>query len=101
MWTAIINREDLLELLTPNFRYRGIVSAGATDDLPQLPQKNLIIALWTLNPYETRILPSLLIIADGTSREFFAWTSTYIRELVPFTSFIRVVERSIAVDYFP
>jgi hypothetical protein len=43
----------------------------------------------------------MFVVEEGAAKEFLAWTSTYVRDLRPFTSFCRVVERPVATVYLP
>jgi hypothetical protein len=51
-----------------------------------------LLLIWN-DEWQTKIpLPSIICTPNGKSKEFLAWTSTYIKHLRPFTAFSRVMD---------
>src|SRR4051794_23734945 len=101
MWASVLNRREVLDILSPGKGTRGGIDARKVDDLPRSTKPEDVVAVWPTDPANGHLLPAMFVINDGDSREFLAWVSTYVRELLPFTSFCRVVERTVVKPYFP
>lgn len=98
MWFLRVSRQGFIDILSRNrqrsFRYERI------NTLPQhQPAPDEIFAIWQVNPDNTTILPSLVIIPSGQTTNFIAWTSTYFPNFRPITAYVRVVDWDLAYKF--
>jgi hypothetical protein len=101
MWATVLSRRETQDLITSGKAGRGSINVKEVAELPRLNRPDDVVAVWPVHPDIARPLPSIFIVEDSGAKEFLAWTSTYVRDLLPFTSFCRVVERPIATVYLP
>ena len=52
-----------------------------------------LMLIWPAEQSTSQGLPSVIVVEDGTEREFLAWAATYLSDFRPFTSYFRVLER--------
>lgn len=65
----------------------------ASDFFPvDLIPENDLYLIWELEPKNKRILPNIIVVADGHLRDFLAWAITYFPIYRPFTAYCRVLE---------
>lgn len=92
MWILDSNRRNLTEILLGN----GIVTYSDCRFSEHFPVQTLsgdnVYLVWDSSPKEKPIPPCIVVVAEGHSRDFLAWTSTYFPSYRPFTAFFRVVE---------
>jgi hypothetical protein len=97
MFVAKGDRKLLLDYLGS-----GVSFSGSKSALPAVPpSEDSFYLLWESQlDVENRTLPSFLVLQDGQARDFLAWASTFIGTIKPFTSFVRVLEWSVAQAVF-
>jgi len=54
-----------------------------------------ILLVWQRSPTDTFALPRAAIVAEGSTKDFLAWVSTYFRHIRPFTAHCRVLTPSL------
>ncbi len=94
MWVLHSDRKILTDILLDNSIPSSLEYKDA-DNLPniQIDGDNLYL-IWKDDPRETQVLPSVIIVANGHLRDFFAWVLTYFPNYRPFSAFFRVFEYS-------
>lgn len=95
MWVLEANRQTLVDLLAGNAReifYR----AFHQDQVMVKPlSKDDVCLLWESDPREPPLLPAVIVLANGRTRDFLAWAITYLTSYRPFTAFFKVMEHNV------
>jgi hypothetical protein len=84
------NKETILDL----FQVRQSSDALSTQDIAYTPivYGEDLILIWKESDYRNQLFPVYICTANGKSKEFLAWSSTYLKQLKPLTAFTRVIE---------
>ena len=98
MWFLKTSKDGFIELLSTinrkSFQYIKL------DSLPlDPPEQNELYAIWELDPFKVKSLPSMIITPSGQLIDFLAWTSTYFPSYRPLTAYIRVVDWDTANEF--
>ncbi|MEN8136227.1 MAG: hypothetical protein ABFS18_11930 [Thermodesulfobacteriota bacterium] len=100
MWSIYIKREQLLDTL--QLAISGEITGAKQIRTPQEISINItagLCLLWKTSP-RTDLSPPLIVVADGTKRDFLAWLATYYPPLRPITRDCRVLEYTNLVRVF-
>lgn len=92
-YVHFVNRSALGTILT-----HGITRAGPPQPFENLTSEDFQISDQQVALVWPRALsgiefPELIVVNDGTVRDFLAWSNTYLTQLKPITSHLRVVEK--------
>ena len=94
MWISFANKKALLDLISTKDPFRTLnIKAEKQLNKSLLSPEELLFA-WQEKPIEGTFLPEMILVAPGKTREFLAWTSTYLPLLSPFTAFCHVLDSS-------
>ncbi|HMP05211.1 MAG TPA: hypothetical protein PJ982_02585, partial [Lacipirellulaceae bacterium] len=86
MWIQHASRSELLDFVQGDNGAFG--QAQEIEYTPSL--RGELLFAWTNDPKWTRELPNLIVVDDDL-HQFFAWTSTYLKNAKPLTALSRVV----------
>jgi hypothetical protein len=100
MWISQVTRAEFLgavqaerQLVAPED-----LSVERMSEVPRLRAE--LVLVWKADPRERPALPSLVVLPEGGTHDFLAWTSSYLSEYRPLTAQIRVLERQETDRYF-
>ncbi len=103
IWTCVISREVFISLLKAERLLEDFhlpkLAASEGRDLPPLAKLDLLLA-WRDDPNSHSRLPDLIVLPNGETDDFLAWTSTYLGDYRPLTAQIRVLSKREAMHYF-
>lgn len=89
-----VDRRDFGDLISEENILRLSIETASEIDLIRSPLKDEVIAVWSLNPKETRQLPEVLICKDGTQSDWAAWITTFAAKIRPFSAYMRLMAHS-------
>jgi hypothetical protein len=94
MWISFANKKALLDLISTKDPFRTLnIRTEKRLNKSLLSSEELLFA-WREKPTEGTFLPEMILVAPGKTKEFLAWTSTYLPLLSPFTAFCHVLDSS-------
>lgn len=92
----VVTRRSLLDLLQSEIG-SGAASAEASDrPLPFEVDSEFVTVLWRDDQRETEGIPDVVLVERERQQDFFAWITTFVPFLRPFTAYCRVVEPEVA-----
>lgn len=93
MWCSCFDRRRFVDFVANKVPV-PINEVTMTRDFSQAPVGEDIALYWFRNPSRLFELPNLIVVAEETISDFFAWISTYFRHLRPFSAHCRVITPS-------
>ena len=88
-----VQRREFLELLQSAERQIPSLTNREQTLFSDNHRWDELMLIWPPEQSTGQGLPSVIVVDDGTEREFLAWAATYLSDFRPFTSYFRVLER--------
>ncbi|HLH16251.1 MAG TPA: hypothetical protein VKX45_03480 [Bryobacteraceae bacterium] len=100
MWISQATRTEFLGIVQAE-RQLAALDGPAFERVDELPRlRSELMLVWPVDPHERPMLPSVIVLPERGTRDFLAWTSTYLAEYRPLTALVRVLEEPETRRYF-
>jgi hypothetical protein len=99
MYIQNVDRKQLIDILAGKAISNGAVASAANEFPVYPPLLDEMYLIWEENPKKLKELPAIIVVNDEMVRDFFAWTSTFIAMLRPFSAYIRVLPFKLLSDF--
>lgn len=96
MHKKTVTRRSLLDLLQSEIGSSAALAEPSDRPLPFEVDSEFVTVLWRDNQLETEGIPDVVLVERDRQRDFFAWITTFVPFLRPFTAYCRVVEPEVA-----
>lgn len=93
-----ISRQGFLDLFAKSGNMKSLRVRKA--DIDVVPSSGNFVAVFSEPMNRQWQLPCMVVSHPGESREFLAWTATYLDSIRPFTAYCRVVDGSLMSNCF-
>ncbi|MFU2207784.1 hypothetical protein [Solidesulfovibrio sp. C21] len=99
MWFCKTEKKHLIDALSGRFNVLEY-SVSSNEKYYSNLYDDQIALCWGDDPKKNHNRPFTIIIPNGNSTDFLAWTQTYLQDYRPITTFHRVIEEDIFFNYF-
>lgn len=99
MWIYKTEKKHLIDALLGRINMFDY-SLSSSDKLHSSLYTDQIALCWSADPQENSSQPFTIIIPKGKLTDFLAWTQTYLSDYRPLTTYHRVIEEDIFLNYF-
>ena len=93
-----VQRREFLELLHNAEREMPSLANREQSLFSDNHRWDELMLVWPGEQSTDQGLPSVIVVDDGTEREFLAWAATYLSDFRPFTSYFRVLDKRQFLD---